>query len=279
MDVKRVGTTIRNRIAMDFFLAPRFDVYDRLLATAVGHGYTCETIAETWERIKSGTLAPRTFVLRNDVDTDPRTARALWEIDRRHGVRATYYFRLRTLDLDLMREMDAVGTEASYHYEEVATVAKRRGLRSRADVDANMAEIQDLFASNLADLRNRTGLAMRTVASHGDFANRAIKTANHALLADTAFRDRVGVDLETYDEAFTSHITMRAADLGSPQLFAPSDPIDALRAGSAFVYVLVHPRQWQVDRLGNLAEDVLRAREGLVFSARQRRYSGVGPAA
>ena len=43
-----------------------------------------------------------------------------------------------------------------------------------------------------------------------------------------------------------------------------------LEAGSPFVYVLVHPRQWQVDRAGNLAENVLRLREGITYAARKR---------
>ena len=52
----------------------RFEDYDRVLAAAKANGYSCETIAATWERIKAGTLTERTFVMRNDVDTDARTA-------------------------------------------------------------------------------------------------------------------------------------------------------------------------------------------------------------
>ena len=93
------------------------------------------------------------MVLRHDVDTDPTTAAAMWQIARSLGVRASFYFRLSTLDIDLMRRIAESGSEAGYHYEEAATVAKRERLRTRERALQEMPRMRDLFRRNLDDLR------------------------------------------------------------------------------------------------------------------------------
>jgi hypothetical protein len=69
------------------------------------------------------------LVHRHDIDSDLRTARKMFALEVKHGVQASYYFRLSTLDYGFMRDIEAAGGEASYHYEEVATYAKRHRLR------------------------------------------------------------------------------------------------------------------------------------------------------
>ena len=87
---------------------------------------------------------------------------------------SSYFFRLSTLAPALMAEIAAGGGEASYHYEELSWVAKRRRLRSRSDALRALPEARDRFAENLQTLRMKTGLPMRVVASHGDFVNRRL---------------------------------------------------------------------------------------------------------
>mgnify|MGYP006145381963 CR=1 FL=1 len=76
-------------------------------------------------------LAPRelpvVLVHRHDIDTDLPTARRMFALEQKHGVRASYYFRLSTLDFGLMRDIERYGSEASYHYEEIATYANAVG--------------------------------------------------------------------------------------------------------------------------------------------------------
>jgi hypothetical protein len=214
-------------------------------------------------------------VLRHDVDTDPRTAAAMWDIDRRLGVESSYFFRLSTIAPALMAGIARGGGEASYHYEELSSVAKRRGLRSRSDAICHLPEARDEFAENLGRLRTMTGLPMRVVAAHGDFVNRRLGIPNWVILADPEFRQRLYIDLETYDDAFLRRLPSQHMDAPHPRYWAYTDPADAIRAGEPAMSVLVHPRHWRVDPLGNARDDLRRLVEGVRFevAAGRRRRS------
>ena len=85
-------------------------------------------------------------------------------------------------------------------------MAKHRRLRSASEALAALPEARELFAANLVRLRERTGLPMRIVAAHGDFVNRRLGVSIRGSSRPT-FRHELGIDLETYDEAFLRHVT------------------------------------------------------------------------
>ena len=149
------------------------------------------------------------LVHRHDIDTDLGTARRLFALEQKHGVRASYYFRLSTLDIGLMREIERYGSEASYHYEEIATFAKRAHLKQAAAVRARLPEIRTEFERNFLRIEGLLGTKMVTVASHGDFANRRLGMANYELLDDAALRLRCGIASECYDTDLQRSITTR----------------------------------------------------------------------
>jgi hypothetical protein len=259
---------IWDRLYGDFLMPSRLGEYRALLEAALGAGYQVTSVEAFWDLIQRGGIDPGTryLVLRHDIDTGARTAAAQWRIERDLGITGSYYFRLSTLDIDLMIRIAAEGGHSSYHYEELATVAKRHRLRSRETILDHMSEAQDLFAANLAGLRARTGLPMRVVAAHGDFVNRRTGIMNWTILVDRAFRAEVEVELEAYDEAFMSRVSSRHADLMYPRYWTPEDPADAIARGESVVYVLVHPRGWQVERGLNARDDLFRLVEGLRYA-------------
>ena len=264
-------TTLRRiweRVYCDFLMPSRLGDYRALLETALGAGYAIVSVERFWALIGADAVDPARhyLVLRHDIDTGPRTARAMWRIERSLGIAGSYYFRLSTLDLGLMADIAAAGGEASYHYEELATVAKCRHLRTRADALAHLPEAQDRFQRNLARLRALTGLPMRVVASHGDFVNRKLGLINWAILADPEFRVEVGIELETYDEAFMSRVTSRHADLMSRPYWTPTEPLAAIQRAEPLVYLLIHPRGWNVERIANVRANALRMWEGLLYA-------------
>ena len=258
-----------NRCYGDFLMPSRLPAYRALLEAALEAGYAIVSVEGAWAAIEAGRLDPagRTLVLRHDIDTGPLTAGAMWRIERDLGVGSSYYFRLSTLDLGLMAEIAAGGSEASYHYEELATVAKRHRPRTTAAALALVPEAQDRFRHNLERLRGQTGLPFRTVASHGDFVNRKLGLMNWTILADPAFRAAVGIDLETYDEAFMGHVTSRHADTTYPRFWTTQPPPQtAIATGEPVVYLLVHPGAWRVTPWRSVVGNLRRIREGIAYA-------------
>ena len=269
-----------SRLHGDFLMGSRLSRYGELLESALRADYRILPVGGFWQLILGGAVDPssRYLVLRHDIDTDPRTASQMWAIDRQIGVASSYFFRLSTLAPDLMTDIGARGSEASYHYEELATVAKRYGLRTPADAMSHLPQARNEFARNIADLRALTGLPMRVVAAHGDFVNRRLGIPNSIVLEDASFRQEVGVDLETYDVEILDKLPSRHTDAQQPRFWEPSDPITAIRDGSPVISILVHPRHWHVDRVGNARDDIRRLVEGLRFEASGRgRSRGVDP--
>ena len=267
---------IFDRMYGDFLMPSRLPAYRATLESTLRAGYQIVSVGRFWRLLRDGDVDPtqRYLILRHDIDTDPRTGAAMWAIDQALGVQSSYFFRLSTLDIDLMRAIDRGGGEASYHYEELATLAKRQQTRQREDALRSIPAAQAEFRRNLERLRARSGLPMTVVASHGDFANRALRLPNWAILMDIQFRLEVGVELEAYDDAFMQRVSSRHSDAEYPRRWNPDDPTAAISRGSPAVYVLVHPRHWNVNLVANARDDVMRVQEGLRYRfmfARSRR--------
>lgn len=273
------------RLYQDYLMRSRIGQLRELISTAQQGGYRCVSIEE-WSRIvtaarsgaRSGALTGegrRYLILRNDVDTDPATALAMCDVQEELGVKGSFYFRLKTFDSRIVEESVRRGFDVSYHFEEIADFAKEHGLKSRAEVDAHMTEIQDRFARNITRLRRRYGVDMRIVCSHGDWVNRRLGILNHALLKDRSFRQSVGVEYETYDEVLTGGIAARFSDSAPPRFWTPdrattqatgqADPLSAVKAGLSPVYVLTHPRHWRASWRWDTAESSVRLIEDLRF--------------
>jgi GNAT superfamily N-acetyltransferase len=259
---------IAGRLYGDYLLPSRLREYELLLSLALTAGYATLPLGEFARREE---LPERVLLLRHDIDSDLATAARMWRIEQRLGVRGTWFFRLSTWDDSLIDEIAGGGCEVGYHYEELATLAVRRGARSRKAALALIGEARDLLRSNSAAVRRRSGLPLTTFASHGDFANRRTGVANTALLEDEGLRAELDVRVEAYDETITSRFDARASDRGHPQLWTPSDPADALRAGAGVIEILVHTRPWGAAPLANARLDLARLRDGALLLARSRR--------
>jgi hypothetical protein len=273
------ASTVSNRIYADFLMPSRLPTYRRLLEACLEAGYAVVSIETYWDLVKTAKLDParRMVILRNDIDTDPGTARRMWEIGQELGVGGSFFFRLSSLDVPLMQAIAESGGHASYHYEELATVAKRHRLRNRVDVDRHLGEAQDEFRRNLASLRARTGLPLSIVASHGDFVNRRLGIPNWFILTDRDFRRDTEIDLETYDEAIMGSVTSRHSDNLYPRYWLPEDPLAAITRGERVVYILVHPRYWRVARAVNARDDAARFWENMVYRLPVHRDPGQAP--
>lgn len=257
--------TLLNRIYSDYLMPSRLREYEALLVKANEAGYQQLPVRAFFRNAQeTDGDTGKVLVHRHDIDSDLRTARKMFALELKHGVRATYYFRLSTLDFGFMRDIEAAGGEASYHYEEVASFAKRHHLRSAELVRQHFPEIREQFVRNFMHISEGMALPMSTVASHGDFANRRLKLINHELLRDQALRRRCGIECESYDNELLRHFDLYISDRPYPVYYHPLSPFEALGRHERICF-LTHPVQWETNWLESTRCNMVRLAEEVAW--------------
>lgn len=258
------SSLILHRLYQDFLMGSRFATLERLLRSATDGGYRIVSVADWADLVeREETSSQRLLVLRHDIDTDPATGLAMAEIERDAGAGASFFFRLSTFDPAVVARTRSMGFHVSYHFEELASHSKARGLVTVAAVNAELPVIQQTFAENLLRLRDRFGLPLDIVCSHGDWKNRQLRLSNHALLNDAGLRQQLKIRYETYDPALAAPLAGRFADAALPDIWSPADPFAAIAAGHSPLYLLLHPRQWRSSLTANARETTVRIREAI----------------
>lgn len=257
--------TLLRRFYSDYAMPSRLAMYEDFIGTARDAGYAQISVRQYQAALRRGLDGAGKFVVhRHDIDTDLRTTRKLFEIEKRHKIHSSFYFRLSTLDFDLMREIEAYGSEAAYHYEELASFAKKNRIRSASDVRGRLAEIRDDFHANFRRIEQGLGKKITTVAGHGDFANRKLKLNNTEILADLQLRERCGIECEAYDRALLDNIDLYVADRPAPQYYHPCTPFEAIRSHRR-ICLVTHPRQFETNWMENTKDNLFRFYEGLAW--------------
>ncbi len=261
--IKRTGY----RIYQNVLMASRLGEYACLLRSLADQGYTFLTVADLAAYAKGGSLPDLSCIIRMDVDSDTATAREMFEVAHLSVAKATYYFRLSTLDPSLMRRIAEHGSEVGFHYEELATVAKQRGLCDRRQVDEHIPAIRAQFKKNIAIYAECAGEWPRTIASHGDWINRKLRIPNQYAI-DESLRRQFGIIAEAYDDWLNAPVKARFSDNDAPEWWKPGTPSGAISDRVSCLYFLVHPRQWRANVRENIRVDAVRATEGLRYSIR-----------
>jgi hypothetical protein len=257
--------TLFNRIYSDYVMPSQLTVHDRFIRAAHDGGYTQTSVRQFLDAQRSGRQPDaRTVVHRHDIDTDVRTARKLFEMEKQHRITSSFYFRLSTLDVRLMREIEDYGSEASYHYEELSTFAKKHKIKDPAEIRRRLPEIRDHFQANFRRIEQRLGRKMTTVASHGDFANRQLKVNNTEILHDAQLRAHCGIECETYDASLLGKMDIYISDRPYPKRYHPHSPFDALGRHRR-ICLLTHPRQCETNWRENTKDNLFRIYEGLTW--------------
>jgi hypothetical protein len=253
------------RIRRDYLRPERLGELDRFVRRALVLGYRTMPLSDFAAAGADG----RILLLRHDIDSDIARARRMHQLERALGVVGSWFFRRRTWDVALMRELAAAGAEVGYHYEELADLIKRRGAGTPEAARALIPSARERLRAALPGLRASSGLALDVLASHGDFANRAVGVENLVLLEDRAFRAELGVRLEAYD--VEDRVDARFTDAAGAARWWPGDAGAALERGDRVVEVLLHPRAWGAAPLANAREDLHRVREGAAYRLRRAR--------
>ena len=263
--------TVARRIDGDYLQPEQLGELHALLQEAVDRGYRAMTLSAFADLVATRPPGPddRILLVRHDIDSNVARAKRMWDIEHGLGLVGSWFFRRSTWDLEFMTLLSSAGNEVGYHYEELATVIKERGVATAAEARELLDVAGERLRTSIAELRSGSGLAVDVVAAHGDFANRAVGVSNVELLSDRAFRAELGVRLEAYD--VEPYVSARSSDGVPPRGWSPEDPRDALRRGDPVVEMLLHPRSWGAAPTANARADLDRVREGCVYRLRCRR--------
>ena len=252
------------RIYSDYLLPNRLSEYENILKRLAEYGYKSITLREYKNLIDNNNLKGRYFINRHDIDTDVPTAKEFFKIEKKYNARASYYFRLSTLDFDFMREIENYGSEASYHFEEIATFAKRNHIKSKNEIISRMSEIKDMFKKNFIMIEDKLGKKLKTVCSHGDFVNRALGITNNEITNDAKLRQELGILCEAYDLDLMINCDIYISDRPYPKFYEP-DTIFRYIGDNNVIYMLTHPRHWRRNIIENTKDNLKRIWEGLIW--------------
>jgi hypothetical protein len=256
---------LKYRLYSDYFLPNRLEEYRSLLQFALASNYMIISIVDYYDLKRNNQLPidKKIIICRHDIDTDPNTAKDFLKIERKLDVRASYYFRLSTLSPKIMNEIEECGSEASYHYEEIATYCKMHGIKNRESVYRELETIQSHFIENYCSIKKQFSLKMRTVCSHGDFVNRYLKIANTELLTSD-IREKCGIECEAYDPIIKEN-TLSISDSCAPGFWRDESIFTVIKRGENIINLLTHPRHWRVAHWENTKDNFHRAIEAIIY--------------
>lgn len=226
---------MKDRIYNDYFLPERMDEYEKLLKSYLEKNYEFLCIKD-YQKMKNN---QKYIFIRHDIDSDVIYARKMFEVEKKLNIHTTYYFRLETLDKELIKEILDYGSEVGYHYEEIATFCKKNKKFNKDFIDKNLVKIQELFQKNINFIQEEYNIKLSSIASHGDFINRKINLTNQYLYTNE-LKNKLNL-IEAYD--IETNIEFRTSDCMYPKFFK-EDPLKGLKENKKRVLLLIHTRYW-----------------------------------
>lgn len=249
---------MKERIYSDYFMPNRYKEYEAFLKLFLDNGYNFICVKE-FEKLKDKTK--KYIILRHDIDSDIKIAQKMFEIEKKLEIKSTYYFRLCTINKELIKQIDEYGSEVGYHYEEIAQYCKDNKNISKEFVINNLDKIKLKMIENVKYFENETNVKIHSIASHGDFINRRIGVTNK-FLYQKDIQDKLGV-IEAYD--IEENIDFRTADNMYPQYWK-KNPNVAISERMNRALILVHPRWWDSSPIERFKLDVGRILDGIKYS-------------
>jgi hypothetical protein len=255
--------TLFNRIYNDFLMPSRLDEYEKIIQEALNYGYEHITIKDYYKKLINNQLDNKKYFLhRHDIDTDLRTAKKFFEIEKKYNIKTTYYFRLSTIDIEFMKEINFYGSEVGYHFEEIAQYCKDNHIKSLNQLIEDMPIVKNMFMKNFLNLEKKLGFKVETIASHGDFVNRKLSIKNNKITEDNNIRKNINLLAESYDKNLIESFDIYVSDSQYPIFYKPKNIFEIVGKYN-IICMLTHPRQWESNALVNLYDNFKRVWEGL----------------
>jgi hypothetical protein len=251
-------------IYYDYFAPNRLNILEKIYIEALNHGYKIVSVIDFWDivRLNKFNVKDKYLINRHDIDSDPKCVKLILQIEKNLGISSSYYFRLRTIDLSVIKSVIASGREVGYHYEELATLAYKYKWKKKTDINWNLTK--KLFSKNFTNFKNLTGYEVRSICSHGDFINRFLNIPNYKIISEKLKKD-LKIDIEVYEDAIWKYNSIQHSDIHSKCGFTPYSPISSIKQSLPIIHLLTHPRQLRVNWKENAIDNIDRICRGIFY--------------
>jgi len=220
----------------------RLDIYEEILQLALDKGYRVCSLYDWYKSDKQGKI----FILRHDVDIDVQGAERMFEIEKRLGVNATYYFRNTTKDYALIKKMKSHNFEVGLHYETIADYCKIWNIKSVDDASSiDYRVCASILEEEIENWKHEYG-DLKSICAHGDKRNRMLRVPNR-IIFDEELRRKTFVFIDACDkdlmEQFDTYISDTSVVNNHKWKYGVS-PQEVICRGDKTIMLLTHPTHW-----------------------------------
>ncbi len=187
--------------------------YEKLLNALIINRFQLVSLKNAFHKLPCLDL---TAALRHDVDiNDLRGNQLFFKIEQKLDAKATYYFRLCTVDKhsSFIKELLLAGFEVGYHFEEPANYMKKNQIKSLSELKNKKKLIQDLISKNIRKFEKKINNPVYSISSHGDWINRKYNFCNWEFI-DDEFLKKNNLEFEAYQPSFLNNFDRYISDTG-----------------------------------------------------------------
>jgi hypothetical protein len=220
--------------------------YQDILSYAISNNYQLISLRDFAEKNYDENM--KLMILRHDVDHKSKGTQLMFNVEQKLKANSSFYFRNSTIDYELANKIEDNKSEASLHFETLAYYVRKNKIKTKTELFTN--DFKKECLSNLKDNINKYrkhGLACRTIASHGEYENRLVKTPNNYLTEDLGSYQELGILLEAYNPNLISKIDCYISDtvieINNGYRYGVS-PIEAVDECHNIILFLSHPNHW-----------------------------------
>lgn len=197
----------------------------------------------------SHVMPEKILVLRHDIDYISKATEEMFNIEKKHKVFSSFYFRNSTLEPVLIKKIESYGSEASFHFESIADYIKmNRHIKSQGDLYETdfKSRCLKILKANLDMIRLLLNVPCITIASHGAKENVMVGTANNVLTEDIVTYNYLGIKIEAYNKELIDracYISDCSMEVNNGYRYNIT-PREAIENNEKFIIFLTHPSHW-----------------------------------
>lgn len=238
----------RLKLFIEYLKNNRIKEYEKIIKKAQQNNYEIINLRDYIENNYDKTK--KLFILRHDVDHISNGTKMMFEVEKKYGLKSSFYFRNSTFEAKLMIEIESYGSEASLHFEPISDFVKANNIKNKKELLSYPKweeRCLDMLKSNIDKFRNILDIPCTTIASHGESVDYLVETCNNYLTEDVSTYKYLDIKLEAYNKTMIDKVTCYISDvpieINDGYLYGTT-PFEAIDRKEKFIMFLSHPNHW-----------------------------------